>query len=338
MAKGDYPAELNIPLPFSLISNDISNSQLVIMPCYWFMYNMYALARNSAKYVDRDKRTKKIQHIEYDYLAPDSVNEIFTALQLLRRFTAKSLNKEWKDEKVLAMEGDRLLNDASLDFKKVQVHAEGFESGNRTVQIIKIKEAYTIYKQLIIYYAVEQLVLFSNRQSFSSFEAFRQALPQTPVRKDWVNVGGQLLTKISMQDLLGKIRKGDIKSWNEVHQFYQQHGIAYTEQKLHHAFASLLELLEIEPDRFTPDLFASLLQQAAATKTWMVENIYSSRAKDFDNDFRQMVYDNEAEMESVIGKLDDNVFIQQQQEELAVFKERLETVSNRLGLYTKAGF
>jgi hypothetical protein len=43
-------------------------------------------------------------------------------------------------------------------------------------------------------------------------------------------------------------------------------------------------------------------------------------------------------MESVIGKLDDNAFIQQQQEELAVFKERIETLSSRLGLYTKAGF
>ncbi|MEJ7770062.1 MAG: DUF4954 family protein, partial [Chitinophagaceae bacterium] len=39
LAKGDYPAELDISLPFSLISNDASNDQLVIMPGYWFMYN-----------------------------------------------------------------------------------------------------------------------------------------------------------------------------------------------------------------------------------------------------------------------------------------------------------
>ena len=47
------------------------------MPGYWFMYNMYALARNSWKYEDRDKRTEKIQPIEYDYLAPDTINEMF---------------------------------------------------------------------------------------------------------------------------------------------------------------------------------------------------------------------------------------------------------------------
>lgn len=43
LAKGDYPAELNIPIPFSLVNNDVSKDQLVVMPAYWFMYNMYAL-------------------------------------------------------------------------------------------------------------------------------------------------------------------------------------------------------------------------------------------------------------------------------------------------------
>jgi NDP-sugar pyrophosphorylase family protein len=88
LAKGDYPAELNIPIPFSLVSNDISANKLVIMPAYWFLYNMYALARNSAKYAERDKRTEKIQQLEYDFVAPDSVNELFTARQLLAQFTA----------------------------------------------------------------------------------------------------------------------------------------------------------------------------------------------------------------------------------------------------------
>src|SRR5215203_793417 len=66
IAKGDYTAELNIPLPFSLVSNDEANNRLTVMPAYWFMYNLYALARNEGKYTDRDKRIEKAQHIEYD--------------------------------------------------------------------------------------------------------------------------------------------------------------------------------------------------------------------------------------------------------------------------------
>ena len=87
LAKGDYPSELNIPIPFSLVSNDESKNQLNVMPGYWMMYNMYALSRNAWKYVDRDRRTDKTQTLEYDFLAPDSVNEIFDSLPLMELFT-----------------------------------------------------------------------------------------------------------------------------------------------------------------------------------------------------------------------------------------------------------
>src|SRR4029077_17239940 len=87
LAKADFPAELNIPIPFSLVSNDVANDILVVMPAYWFMYNMYALARNEEKYEARDQRSDKAQYIEYDFLAPDSINEIFDSIQLLKKFT-----------------------------------------------------------------------------------------------------------------------------------------------------------------------------------------------------------------------------------------------------------
>src|SRR5450432_1182972 len=88
LAKGDYPAELKISFPFSLVSNDASKDELVVMPAYWFMYNMYALARNSWKYIDRDRRSEKIQTIEYSYLAPDTINEMFAAIEILSALKA----------------------------------------------------------------------------------------------------------------------------------------------------------------------------------------------------------------------------------------------------------
>jgi 23S rRNA maturation mini-RNase III len=48
----------------------------------------------------------------------------------------------------------------------------------------------------------------------------------------------------------------------------------------------------------------------------MVNCIRDSRTKDYQNAFRKMVYNNETEMEEVIGKIDDNIFIQQQEQEL----------------------
>ena len=45
LVKGDYPAELNVPLPFSLLDDDRANDRLLVIPAYWWRYNMYALAQ-----------------------------------------------------------------------------------------------------------------------------------------------------------------------------------------------------------------------------------------------------------------------------------------------------
>ena len=77
LSKSDYPAELDISLPFSLINNNTTKDQLEVMPAYWWLYNMYALARNSWKFRNRDKRKNKTQHIEFEPLAPDTIEEVF---------------------------------------------------------------------------------------------------------------------------------------------------------------------------------------------------------------------------------------------------------------------
>ena len=61
--KGDYNFELNIPFPFSLISNDPEKDELIIMPGYWLLYNFYALARNAKKYEDREVNILKKKRI-----------------------------------------------------------------------------------------------------------------------------------------------------------------------------------------------------------------------------------------------------------------------------------
>jgi hypothetical protein len=45
--------------------------------------------------------------------------------------------------------------------------------------------------------------------------------------------------------------------------------------------------------------------------------------KDYDNPFRKMMYETEAEMESVLGSIDDNNFIKQEQEEANYFIEKV---------------
>jgi NDP-sugar pyrophosphorylase family protein len=327
LAKGDYSYELNIPLPFSLVSNDVSNNQLSVRPAYWFMYNLYALARNAGKYVDRDKRTKKLQHIEYDFLAPDSINEIFSALDVLKKLTAQAQSKNEPDDgttAVLLQERERILEDPSNTTGSITISNSGFENSSRPVCISKVNEAYRIYKDLVIYYGITNLIDFISSHSVNSFHELIKALPKHPVRLQWVNIGGQLLPANSLNTVLQDIKSNTIQSWDELHKIYEGSGKIYGEQKLQHACASLLELLKIE--KLEASLFKDLLLKAQNIKEWMVKTIYDSRAKDYQSGFRKMVYGSEEEMEVVTGRLEDNVFINQQREELKEFKCSVEKI------------
>ena len=58
----------------------------------------------------------------------------------------------------------------------------------------------------------------------------------------------------------------------------------------------------------------------------MTDNIEKSRAKDYTNPFRKITFENDDEMTSVVGTLEDNSFIKHQQEELKQFKAEIETL------------
>ncbi|MEO7922394.1 MAG: DUF4954 family protein [Chitinophagaceae bacterium] len=334
IAKGDFPAELNIPIPFSLVSNDVSRDTLTIMPGYWFMYNMYALSRNVNKYTSRDKRTDKSQYIEYDYLAPDSVNEIFGAMQLMEKCTALAYSRKNKKnvaEKDLVKKGRELLLNNAKEVAGWEILVNGFENSSRKVELVKVPEAWNKFNELIVYYGITQLMSFIEQKKINSWQKLVQTLPKKHMRDQWENIGGQLVTDSAVRTLIRDIRSGKISSWDEVHEFYNKKSSRYPVEKFQHAFASLLEVLDITPKKFSKKLFLSLLQKTLATREWMVKNIYLSRARDYENPFRQLVYDTQEEMEKVIGKLADNAFIRQQQEELLEFRDRVTRLQDLLG-------
>lgn len=334
IAKGDFPAELNIGIPFSLISNDVSRDQLVLMPGYWFMYNMYALARNAGKYESRDKRIDKTQGLEFDFLAPDSVNEIFDGLILLEEATATAWslkNKKKIAPANLAATGAKLLRENTA-IEKLEILLPNAENSMRKVVVQKAPEAVAIFNKLIIYYGVVQLLEFVMNNNISTFEKLKQALPSTPVRRSWINAGGQLIPEAAMKGLVKNIQTGKITDWDEVHAFYRKQTAAYPKEKMLHAFASVLEITKLNHTTFTKKIFASWLQEALATEQWMTQGIFDSRAKDYKNPFRKIVYDTEQEMEKVIGKLKDNTFISQRRDESAAFRQRVEGVIARFGM------
>jgi hypothetical protein len=305
IAKGDYPAELNIPVPFCLISNDVANNRLLVIPAYWFMYNMYALARNAWKYEDRDKRTGKLQKIEYSYLAPDTINEIFDALAFFETLE--------QNETGTAV-------------------ATGWENNHRPTLITKVAEATRIFNEMIRFYACTELITHINEKEISSFEELKKTLSGKTARSQWTNVGGQLIRSAEVTALRNAVKKGKIKSWDELHDFYTLQGKNYRSDKLEHAYTSLLEILDITSKQFTPETLSAVFDQMITTKEWMTKGIYASRAKDYSNPFRKMVYENNEEMNKVIGRLEDNTFIQNQLKELDDLKKEVSDIKNKFKL------
>jgi len=332
LAKGDYPAELDIPLPFALVSDDVAHDRLLVMPAYWWMYNMYALARNTWKFQTRDRRKTRTQQIEFDYLAPDTAEEMLRAMTLLEIWTAKAhlrrrgdaLEGEAEDE--LAALGRELLLDGEDKTGGLEVLGENMENSRRKVVILKARGGYRAYRQMLQYYAVKNLLAYMKANPAANLKATCDAL--TGQREmDWVNLGGQLARAGAVDRLLGEIKSGKLGSWAEIHRAYDEVWQRYPLDKQHHAFACLRELLGV--DRLPPDLWHSALDEAVRTQEFIREQVHLTRKKDYDNPFRRTTFRSAEEMRAVVGTPEDNGFVKQVREETQTFTGLVEAVKQR---------
>lgn len=334
LAKGDYDYELNIPIPFSLVSIQENTNSLIIMPGYWFMYNMYALQRNTFKYQDRDHRYEKIQNIEFDYLAPDTVNEMFSSLCLFEELVGESYINyihETKAEAVYDIKktpselGKELLEKKDPIISELEIIAKGIENAKRPVKIIKIQQAYDIFKTMIRFYGIKSLIEYTDELGNASIAELGKSLAKlTLKRKSWLNIGGQLMSEETIAGFRERVHTDKIKSWDDVHDFYRKEGANYASQKRLHAMASLLELEQLQLEDITKERVLSWCSEIKQTKQWMVDSVESSRKKDYTNPFRKMMYDTQEELDEVLGKFEDNSFIKTQKTELKAFIKRID--------------
>ncbi len=334
LAKGDYPAELNISIPFSLVSNDVTHDQLIVMPGYWFMYNMYALARNSWKYVDRDKRVERIQHVDYDFLAPDTINEIFEALQLMEVCTAKAYTRKNNDTKQysndeLRVLGKQLLKSGNKEINHLEVCASDFECSKRKVLLCKVPQAYHMFEELVIYYGINELINYFDDNKSTRIADLQKVFAECK-REEWVNVGGQLLPAETVETVKKQIKSGSINSWDDLHKSYEDAGEKYRHLRQMHAFASLIEINGSSAESLTAEQLNTYTNIASSVKEWMAKGIFDSRAKDYSSSFRKLVYDTNEEMNEVIGKLEDNSFIRQTNKELLEYRSKIKSLRNQL--------
>jgi hypothetical protein len=318
VTKGDYPAELDIPIPFSLVHHDVVNDRITILPGYWFLYNFYALARNAWKYQDRDKRKNIDQFFEYDYLAPDSVNELIKGKNVIAIAVAKAqLLKEKKaititEDQLLKLGTQLLATKTKKEIDQLDVFVDGFENSKRKNRLIKCHDAFAIFEKMIFMYGMYQLIIKLTKNGLKGLPAKIKAIKTSGAAIEWSNIGGQLIPTKSVQSMLQQIKTDKLNSWDEVHQYYQKETDTYLAKKNLHGLHCLALIEGTTISGLSSKKLTTWLDRYQAIKDEITLKIKSSREKDYTNPFRKMVYENQAEMDAIVGDLNDNSFIAEQ--------------------------
>ncbi len=166
LVKGDYQYPLNIEFAFSLVSNNLHENTLDIVPAYWWNYNTYALLRNEIKFKNRDLRTNYSQIIEYKVLAPDSIKAVIGSHKLLK-----------------ALKKDNTLPQIELS--------------KRDVRVLKIDQGLKAYESMILCYVLQ---VFGEKLSDAAYMN-NLYLQHKDNNIQFLNVGGQILPKIILEEL-----------------------------------------------------------------------------------------------------------------------------------------
>lgn len=332
LSKGDYPAEMDIPLPFSLLNNDVARDRLEVMPAFWWLFDMFALARNSWKFQTRDSRLRKVQKIEFDSLAPDTAEEMFHAMRLLEIWTGKArLRQEGKpadglSEDEIARIGRDLLGGDGRPMTHMEVLGEKMEKSKRKVLLLKPWDGYQAYRQMLHYYAVKNLMAWMGANPSAGFAEMQSRLRGRRERH-WANIGGQLIPAADVDRLRGDIGDGKLDSWDQIHQRYDQLWEKYPLEKQKHALATLCALYGAED--LTGPQWTDALNHAVSIQEIIRDRVYDSRKKDYDNPFRQATFRNTEEMLAAIGTIEENDFVKQVREETEQFKKTVRELIQR---------
>ncbi len=332
LAKGDYPAELDLPLPFSLVSNNAAANRLEIMPAYWWRHNMYALVRNSLKYGDRDARKVKAQHLEFDFLAPDTVEEIIKARRLLERWTAQAALRgnpkaaEGRTDDNIRVLGRDILTNHPSHTKAPEIHAEKVEKSHRPAVIIGAEQGYRAYEEMLQYYAMRTLIDCLTENPELTFSSMASGFTGNRIQA-WTNLGGQIVPTEAVDELRRDIVTGTLDSWHTVHERYDTLWQTYPLEKHRHAWATLCELLGNENP--TKEQWNMALGKVEEIQKFVFTEVYRTRKKDDDDPFRQATYGNIEEMRMIVPKAEENEFVLKMQRETEEFGRRVEGVRRR---------
>lgn len=335
VAKGSYEHELNITYPFSLVISNGCNQDVSILPAYWFLYNMYAVARNRFKFQKRDRRAVKVQHIETDPLAPDTIQEVIAAVERLIELTGRYLLNRKDGRAVTAADRDEL-HQVAKDYLHQNTDAtftleDGRCQKKYGATIYKPVRGYKEYRKILKYFAVNALVDYCAVRHIPLLTyAELERIQSMPLYTEWANVGGQVMPQAKVDELLSLIKSGAVENWEQVHACYDEIQQLYTTYKTAYALYVLEYLYSRPIADFTKETFEDILSDVTAVSDEMYAGAFASREKDYKDYFRSITFRTHAEMEAVLGTIEDNEFLKEFKPITSQFDARIKKIFTEL--------
>ncbi len=332
VSKGSYQYELDIPYPFALVAPGNNGSpKISIIPAWWFMYDMFAITRNKNKFLKRDKRVKKIQMIETDPLAPDTMQETMAALDRIIGLTVgylKSINSEYMEGKETAPEQYQAAKDyLHQNFEDDFTLEDSICQKKYGAVIYKPVRAYRMYRKIVKYFATRTLMEFCQALNHEYLTTdLLERIRKLPLYTEWENVGGQIMPSEKVRELFESIKNGSIDDWAAVHHFYKLCDCAYDQYKARYALYLLEQLYSRPLEDFSVDLYRNITDDVSIVAYDIYNASLKSREKDYTDYYRNMVYRSESEMDKVIGPLEDNSFLRELRADTEKFTTKIREI------------
>lgn len=336
VSKGSYQHELDIPYPFALVGPALKGDhQISIIPAFWFMYDMFAIARNNSKFKKRDKRVIKIQHIETDPFAPDTMEETLEAIDRLISLTAEILPKLDPERAAKATTPEEMYQ-AAKDFMHHNESAvftlrDDICQKKYGATVFKPARAYKMYRKIIKFFATRTILQYFEKERITSLSLevlFK--IRRIPLYTEWENIGGQIIPKKKRLELFEKIKSGQIDTWDKIHDFYNQCQDEYENYKVRYSIYLLEKLYSTPIEEFSDYLYNNIIEDVTVISQEMYEASYKSREKDYTDYYRQMVYSSGEEMKNVLGPMEENDFLIEFKKNTDDFINRLKTIFDGL--------
>jgi len=292
---------------------------------------MYAIERNLYKFKNRDKRKIKIQNIETEYLAPDTVSEIIKSIDRIYVLAGESINKteDLTQDEYLKI-GREYIHKLALEGKDIELTDKECMK-KYGAKILKPVKAVCYFEKMILYFFIRNTMNFYDITNINIKDLLEELkkLKEADLYLDWINLGGQIVSREDLEDIKKEIKCDKLTSWDEIHAKYNDLWKKYPKDKLRFSIYAFETIFDKSVDLFTVEDLKKLFEEAVLIKKFINSACYDVKKKDYTDSYRKMPYDNEKEMVAVLGDIKDNDFLIYLEKETSEFENTVNNLINK---------